>query len=247
MSDDDAGSWFEGSSNADDGSNDKQTERHLESVPVSPEVAESDWFDETQSTPVSSPAPVDDVKGGASATRSRALFAGVVVATLLVLAGGAFLLSTVAGAGDDTAEAAPLSLPPTPTTEPVSAATSDVECKASREESVTTGNGDGDTESVAGVILAFQHAYYVERDATDVEELLSEESTITDLEALQEGIDSVDKGTEHCLEISADGDDAAAVELTEIAPDGTQTVFKQRVTTTREEGDIQIVSIEDAS
>ncbi|MCT1435465.1 hypothetical protein M3G57_16855, partial [Dietzia maris] len=100
---------------------------------------------------------------------------------------------------------------------------------------------------VAGVVLAFQHAYYVARDADEMKPLLAKDSQITDLDALQEGIDSVARGTTHCLRVVSDGDDAALVELTETAPDGTETTYNQRVKTTRTDGEVQIVSIEEHS
>lgn len=70
---------------------------------------------------------------------------------------------------------------------------------------------------------------------------------ITDLDALQEGIDSVERGTTHCLKVTPEGDNSASVELTEIAPAGTEEIYTQRVTTTSESGDVRIVSIEDKS
>ncbi|MEV8224434.1 hypothetical protein AB0P16_18620, partial [Dietzia maris] len=109
-----------------------------------------------------------------------------------------------------------------------------------------SGNGKGDRESAAGVVLAFQHAYYVARDADAIKPLLAKDSPITNLDALQEGIDSVARGTTHCLRIERDGDDAV-VELTETAPDGSATTYYQRVTTTRENGEVRIVSIEENS
>ena len=247
MSDDDPGGWFEDSSNSDDGQGGTQpTERRLEAVPEALDGSDyHQWFDEPDATP--EPPVASAAQGGAapSTARAKVLFVGVVVAVLVIIAGGALFLSTVLG-NDESSQAAPVTVPPTPTAEPDSTIAADAECQTSREGSVTTGRGSGDTDSVAGVVLAFQHAYYVERDATNVESLLSEDSKITDLEALQKGIDTVDKGTKHCLEISTD-DETAQVELTEIAPDGTETVYMQRVTTTSEDGDVQIVSIEDAS
>src|SRR5699024_12792650 len=97
-------------------------------------------------------------------------------------------------------------------------------------------------ESVA---LRDPHSVDDERDAEQMEVLLAKDSQITDLDALQKGIDSVARGTTHCLRISPKGESAASVELTETAPDGTENIYHQRISTAREGGEVRIVSIED--
>lgn len=248
--DDDPSSWFDGSSNSADETSDTPSEHHLEAVPASTsESMTSDWFDQDMSgtaAPTSSSAASRSSNAGAA----KALFVGVVLVVLLVLAGGAWVFASLLG-GSESSSAAPLTVPSTPTAttstadETKAAAAGD--CQSTESSAVITGNGKGDSDSVAGVVLAFQHAYYVDRDAKKMKPLLSKDSKITDLDALQEGIDSVERGTTHCLKVTPERDDSASVELTEIATDGTETTYTQRVTTTSESGDVRIVSIEDKS
>lgn len=250
--DDDQPEWFsgEGSSNPVDRPKGARSERRLEAVPSTTSEADaSDWFDQSSSEPDSADGPLPD--GDRPHRRSRALgaksvFAGSVALVLLALAGAALFLSSLLG-GSDTSTAAPLTVPSTSAATSTSVSATRSKCEETSSPTVTTGDGAGDTKSVAGVVLAFQHAYYVARDTKKIEPLLAQDTTIADLEALQAGIDSVERATTHCLRIVSDGDGAASVELTETAPDDAQTVIKQRVTTTRESGEVRIVSIEETS
>ena len=246
MSDDEQNSWF--SAESSDSAEDQDVrgpERRLEAVPVDDEGT-VDWFGQEASQGASS-ASGEDPKPASRDGRSKALFVGVVCAALVVIAGGALGLATLIGGAESSSEAAPLTAPPAADKPGDSAvAVSDsAECQSSTSETVTTGNGEGGTDSVEGVVLAFQHAYYVERDAEQMEPLLAKDSQITDLDALQKGIDSVARGTTHCLRISPKGESAASVELTETAPDGTENIYHQRISTAREGGEVRIVSIED--
>lgn len=253
--------WFsgEGSSNPVDHPKNAPTERRLEAVPSTTSEADaSDWFDQSSSEPDLADGPLPDgdrPRGRSRALGAKSLFAGSVALVLLALAGAAWFLSSLLG-GSDTSTATPMAVPSTsaatsapaeatPSTAAASATRS--KCEETSSPTVTTGDGAGDTKSVAGVVLAFQHAYYVARDTKKIEPLLAQDTTIADLEALQAGIDSVERATTHCLRIVSDGDGAASVELTETAPDDAQTVIKQRVTTTRESGEVRIVSIEETS
>ena len=116
------------------------------------------------------------------------------------------------------------------------------QCEGSESGETVTGDGAGDTRSVAGVVLAFQHAYYSERDAKKALSLTSDDSPLVNVEALQEGIDSVPEGTEHCVSITADGA-KAQVKITEARPSETPETFVQQVTTSRDGDRVEIVSI----
>lgn len=238
--DDDLPEWFSESSNSAD---DRNGPRHLEAVAGGPE-SDDEWFDQAEATPsaVETPPARDS-----SRKRTKLLFGGTVAAVLLVIGGGAWMLSSLLS-GSETSASPTLTVPTTATTAPQSddEVVAESECESSESATTVTGNGKGDRESAAGVVLAFQHAYYVARDADAIKPLLAKDSPITNLDALQEGIDSVARGTTHCLHIERDGDDAV-VELTETAPDGGETTYYQRVTTTRENGEVRIVSIEENS
>lgn len=116
------------------------------------------------------------------------------------------------------------------------------ECEESKSGSTLTGAGSGDTTSVAGVVLAFQHAYYIDRDAKKALELTAEDSPLVNAEALQEGIDSVPRGTKHCVSVTTDGD-TARVEVTEARPSDTPVTFESKVTTSRDGDRVEIVDI----
>ena len=238
--DDDLPEWFSESSNSAD---DRDEPRRLEAVAGGPE-SDDEWFDQAEATPSAVEAPP---ARDSSRKRTKLLFGGTVAAVLLVIGGGAWLLSSLLS-GSETSASPTLTVPTTATTAPQSddEVVAESECESSDSATTVSGNGKGDQESAAGVVLAFQHAYYVARDADAIKPLLAKDSPITNLDALQEGIDSVARGTTHCLHIERDGNDAV-VELTETAPDGSATTYYQRVTTTRENGEVRIVSIEENS
>lgn len=129
---------------------------------------------------------------------------------------------------------------PMPTGAPPGSA--EFECEGSEAAGTVTGSGAGDTKSVAGVVLAFQHAYYSERDAKKALALTSDDSPLVNASALQEGIDSVPKGTEHCVSITADGA-TARVEITESRPSDPAATFVQEVTTSRDGDRVEIVGV----
>ena len=238
--DDDVPEWFSESSNSAD---DRDEPRHLEAVDGGPE-SDDEWFDQVEATPSAVETPPARDSGR---KRTKLLFGGTVAAVLLAIGGGAWMLSSLLS-GSETSASPTLTVPTTATTAPQGGdeAVAESECESSESATTVSGNGKGDRESAAGVVLAFQHAYYVARDADAIKPLLAKDSPITNLDALQEGIDSVARGTTHCLHIERDGDDAV-VELTETAPDGSETTYYQRVTTTRENGEVRIVSIEENS
>lgn len=130
------------------------------------------------------------------------------------------------------------------TTTAAAPATAAFECKESDSGDTVTGAGTGDTKSVDGVVLAFEDAYYNERDAKKALSLTSKDSLMVDAKALQEGIDSVPRGTEYCVSITADGDEAR-VEITEARPSAAPETFTQTITTSRDGKRVEIVSIAD--
>ncbi|WP_232330120.1 hypothetical protein [Rhodococcus sp. BH4] len=70
----------------------------------------------------------------------------------------------------------------------------------------------GDQQSGAGVIAAFEHAYYVTRSGDDVRALTTPDTTLPLADKIKAGIDSVPTGTTHCVQISTD-DGKAGVAL----------------------------------
>ncbi|MFI6041964.1 hypothetical protein ACIA8C_10035 [Nocardia sp. NPDC051321] len=87
----------------------------------------------------------------------------------------------------------------------------------------------GDTASLTGVIAAFEHAYYVQRDAAAALALVAPAAGLV-VDALAAGIASIPPGTTHCVAITPIADSAAAeVHLVERHPDGTRMDYLQLI------------------
>ncbi|MET8778993.1 hypothetical protein ABZV58_28655 [Nocardia sp. NPDC004654] len=111
--------------------------------------------------------------------------------------------------------------PPTTTTSAAAGA-----CAGLSGQTVT--DGQGDTHSQAGVIAAFEHAYYVQRNAEAALRLIAPEVGIIP-EALAAGIASIPPGTVHCVAITPIADGAADVHLVELHPDGQRIDYLQLI------------------
>ncbi|WP_257015412.1 hypothetical protein [Rhodococcus sp. ACS1] len=101
---------------------------------------------------------------------------------------------------------------------------SDGECRADR----------GDQKSGAGVIAAFNHAYYSLRDGESARALATPSSSVLPGPELQKVIDAVPVGTNYCLRAVALSDGVYLVDLSVMQPAqpvkrGTQTVTTQKV------------------
>lgn len=221
------------------------------------DTGEHSWMDQLGGT---GPAASESQSGG-SAPESAALgergrrpawaVPVLLVAVLVVfVAGVGVLIATQMSGGTDErtdlvaeldqieAESAALDEPP----EAAAPASADFECEESDSGDTVTGAGAGDSKSVDGVVLAFEHAYYNERDAKKALSLTSKDSPMVDAKALQEGIDSVPRGTEYCVSITTKGDEAR-VELTEARPSAAPETFTQTITTSRDGDRVELVEI----
>ncbi|MGW5110584.1 hypothetical protein [Nocardia sp. NPDC004123] len=90
----------------------------------------------------------------------------------------------------------------------------------------TITDGAGDTTSVAGVIAAFEYAYYQQRSPDAAMRLLASDAGIA-LEPLTAGIASIPAGTTHCVAITPITDNTANVHLVELHLDRTRTDYLQ--------------------
>ncbi|MFD7012225.1 hypothetical protein [Rhodococcus jostii] len=115
-----------------------------------------------------------------------------------------------------------LDLPdPEPTEQPVA---SDLECRADR----------GDQKSGAGVIAAFNHAYYSQRNGDAARALATPTSSVLPGPELQKVIDAVPAGTNYCLrtiELSVGVylADLSVMQPAQPVKRGTQTVTTQKI------------------
>ncbi|MDL9936535.1 hypothetical protein QSJ18_07255 [Gordonia sp. ABSL1-1] len=160
--------------------------------------------------------------------RPPALVAAAAVVALVVVG------IVVAGGGDDS------STPPAPTTPSVAAAPPADACP-SVDGSVVTGRDQGDQTSGAGVIKAFNYAYYVMRSARSAKPLAPKATN--DVASLQSYIDQIPPGTTHCVKITQLGPDRYAVDLTEFPPGSAPVVYPQLITTEKRNGRMYITAI----
>lgn len=120
-----------------------------------------------------------------------------------------------------------LNLPVAPTT-PNDAARSPADdgCAADR----------GDQKSGAGVIRAFQYAYYVRRDGAAARALAAPSTTVVDGPALQTFIDALPQGTSYCLTVSEIDSELYVTRLTEMRPGQPPQPITQTISTKEIDG-----------
>ncbi|MFE9324176.1 hypothetical protein ACIHDR_11625 [Nocardia sp. NPDC052278] len=101
----------------------------------------------------------------------------------------------------------------------------------------------GDTHSPAGVIVAFEHAYYSQRSAEAALRLVAPEAGLAP-DALAAGIASVPVGTTHCVAITLIADGAAEVHVVELHPDGQRVDYLQLINVRPDSGGVVITNIQ---
>ncbi|MEV0688263.1 hypothetical protein AB0I35_30840 [Nocardia sp. NPDC050378] len=99
-------------------------------------------------------------------------------------------------------------------------------CAGLTAQTVTAGAGD--TTTVAGVIAAFEYAYYVTRSAEEALRLVTPQAGIVH-EPLAAAITALPIGTSHCVGITPIAENTAEVHLVELHPDGRRFDFLQLV------------------
>ncbi|MFC6009530.1 hypothetical protein [Nocardia lasii] len=182
------------------------------------------------------PVPVAPQRDEADKKRLYWIVGGAGAAVLLVVA----LVLTIAvvkrGGGDD----------PAVTAAPVTSAASGAECRAVAEQSVTVGNGPGDTTSGSRAILGFQYAFYVDRSGAKVREYTAPDAVnIMSAEVIQDAIDNaIPVGTTHCVKMRETAIGRYDVELREQHPSGSSVVYKQEIVTSNTDGKWQVKSID---
>ena len=110
---------------------------------------------------------------------------------------------------------------------PSAQATSD--CPEVSEPGRVVGAGPGSLETPAGAVLAFDHAYYVERSASKAFEAVASTSRMSEEQLRLEGVERVLDGTRHCDEVREISSTRLEVDLTEYPPDAAPVHIRQRV------------------
>ncbi len=113
----------------------------------------------------------------------------------------------------------------TATTTPVGIA-GERACSGLSGHTITT--GPGDTRTPAGVVAAFEYAYYVERSAEAALKLVSPDAGLAP-DRLAAAIAGLPVGTTHCVGITSIADNTTEVHLVELRPDGRRFDYLQLV------------------
>ncbi|WP_280494347.1 hypothetical protein [Nocardia asiatica] len=168
--------------------------------------------------------------------------AAAAVLGLLALAGSC-------GGGDDgeasatRADPTPASAAPPTSAAAGSASTPESECPTRIQGDTVISADHGSTSSGPEAILAFETGYYVDRSAAKARAVTTPDAALPAAEVIQSGIDSVPRGTTHCVRITPAGPDTWAVELTERRPGAAPAVYPQTITTTTRDGHVLITAI----
>lgn len=158
----------------------------------------------------------------AIATGFIGIFAAVVVVGVMALFGGS----------SDSPSPTAIPAQNTPAVSAAPTPPADADCPNRTDGAVTTGRDAGNTTSGAGVIKAFDFAYYVTRSGSAVRATATATANLGTPETIQATIDSLPAGTTHCLRIEDKGAGLYAVTLTQQAPGtGAPTVYQQQIQT----------------
>ncbi|MFI9410056.1 hypothetical protein [Nocardia gamkensis] len=107
----------------------------------------------------------------------------------------------------------------------------------------TVTDSAGDTRSVAGVIAAFEHAYYVQRSAEAAMRFVAPEAGLV-IEALAAGIASVPAGATHCVAITPIAGSTAEVHVVQQHPDGQRVDYLQLINVRHDPAGVVITNIQ---
>ncbi|WP_433678819.1 hypothetical protein [Nocardia sp. CA-119907] len=215
------------------------------------------WLPRTEDTDPAAGIDVSDIDDLAGALNARetvrpprfrsrwtiAVLATLASATAISL--GAWALSTLSITPSDR-QSAPQ---PAPATAGVAGATSTSAapwCEILDSPEHVSGNGAGSLSSGPQVILALEHAYYIERTAAAVRVLLAPEGRFGTDEEIQAGIDAVPTGTTHCVNITAAGTDRWSVSISERRPLGSIVVHHQLISITQRDDRSVVAAVEPA-
>ncbi|MFI5540731.1 hypothetical protein ACIA5H_30490 [Nocardia sp. NPDC051900] len=188
------------------------------------------WINQQQ------PSPPPSIPGPGRPRVPRRVWVGLAtgLAGAVVLAGLSF--SGVAERPDSIKPIPTLTAGPPVTTPPSTGA-----CTGLSGHTVT--DSAGDARSVAGVIAAFEHAYYVQRSAEAALRLAAPEAGLS-MEALAAGIASIPAGTTHCVAITPIADSAAEVHVVQQHPDGQRVDYLQLINVRHDPAGVVITNIQ---
>ncbi|QQM55696.1 hypothetical protein [Rhodococcus pyridinivorans] len=206
-------------------------------TPAAPELVE-----QTAAAPVTDTASAAPTKRDGDRSRTWMLVGGGVAVMAVV---SAAVVTTMTGNTDEP-QAPPLpssSVVASPSTTPSTTATAAAPawCAPVTEPDRIVGNGPGGRDSGPAVIQAFEHAYYVQRDGQAVAELM-----VLPGNDIQNFIDAVPAGTEHCVTVlpTEDPNRWSVDVLLKFPPVGDEGIHKQWITTMPADGGVKIANVE---
>ena len=189
-------------------------------------------------TPTDLPVPTDDSESTGTRISKRAvltLAAGVVIALASAMAGVAL------AAPDDRPSVA---IPDPVTTDQGSVMAVSDFCPDRTDGDALTTSGPGSRSSAAGVIAAFDYAYYAQRDGQKVADLMvNPPSTVP---VIQAAINSVEAGTRACVTTRPTADPMVFfVDVALQTPTGPNGALRQRITVAQTGSTFKIARVED--
>ncbi|WP_280380864.1 hypothetical protein [Nocardia wallacei] len=193
--------------------------------------------------------------------RGAALTLSLVAGAGLVVIAGAMLIDAAvltAGGSSDVgtrpAEVPGYGAPVAPSIGPAPAPPGDAmataECRDTRGPDFATGTGPGGTADAPSAILAFEHAYYVQRSGAAARAVVTPDANVPSADVIQKGIDRTPDGTRYCTRITPLPVGSGALwrlDLFEQWPGTLPAQFVQTVTVTSQNGRTLITAIVDGS
>lgn len=110
-------------------------------------------------------------------------------------------------------------------------------CPVVIEPDHLVGDGPGSLDHPAGVVLAFNHAYYVERSVERAFQAVAPSSPLDRGVLFRDGVARLAPGTAHCVDARVVDDRTVAAVVTEYPPGAGPVVFHQRIRVERLAGD----------
>ncbi|WP_280271905.1 hypothetical protein [Nocardia wallacei] len=199
--------------------------------------------------------------GTARRRRGRALMLSLVAGSGLVMIALAMLINAVVltpgSSSEDSARATEVPVigapvapsigrDPAPPTDAMAIA----DCRDTRGSDFATGTGPGGTADAPSAILAFEHAYYVQRSGAAARGVVAPDATVPSADVIQQGIDRTPAGTRYCTRITRLPDGRGTLwrlDLFEQWPGTLPAQFVQKVTVSSHDGRTLINAIVDGT
>lgn len=197
------------------------------------------WLDDKG--PVTSPPPWSD-----PAARKKLQFTGAALLAVVLLVAAVVGITTMLGDGDNNVTAAGAN-PQTPSTIATSSSNSLLNCQEIRSPERSESSGRGDTESADGVIIAYEYAFFVARDARAMVDLSVPSPTVATEDQLATSINAMPVDTPWCVNITPATDpDKFDVAVRFVEADGTTvTTWNQTMTVLKSaEGQWNIIAVQ---